>query len=101
MIGRVQKKDKTANFNTRHLVTASEPTSAAAEAYRTLRTNLLYDALVDAPSKVIVLTSPSPQEDKSTVCANLGVVLAQTGKRILIMDCNLRNPTLHETFGLR
>ena len=101
MIGLMRKKGKTDNFGTRHLVAVSKPTSAAAEAYRTLRTNLLYDALVGAPSKVIVLTSPGPREDKSIVCANLGVVLAQVGKRVLIADCNLRNPALHETFGLR
>ncbi len=84
-----------------HLVTISKPASAAAEAYRTLRTNLLYDALMDTPSKVIVLTSPGLREDKSTVCANLGVVLVQANKRTLIVDCDLRDPVLHRTFGLR
>jgi receptor protein-tyrosine kinase len=82
------------------LVTVLDPTSAAAENYRTLRTNLLY-ALVDNPPKVIVLTSPGPGEGKSTTCANLGVVLARAGKDVLIVDCDLRKPVMHKFFGLR
>jgi capsular exopolysaccharide synthesis family protein len=83
------------------LVTVLDPTSAAAEAYRTLRTNLLYAAFVDEPPKVIVLTSPGPGEGKSTTCANLGVALAQAGKNTLILDCDLRKPVMHKFFGLR
>jgi capsular exopolysaccharide synthesis family protein len=82
------------------LVTVLDPTSATSEAYRTLRTNLLY-ALVDNPPKVIVLTSPGPGEGKSTICANLGVVLAQAGKDTLIVDCDFRKPVIHRFFGLR
>jgi capsular exopolysaccharide synthesis family protein len=82
------------------LVTVLDPTSAASEAYRTLRTNLLY-ALVDNPPKVIVLTSPGRGEGKSTTCANLGVVLAQAGKDTLIVDCDFRRPAIHRLFGLR
>lgn len=82
------------------LVTVLDPTSAASEAYRTLRTNLLY-ALVDEPPKVIVLTSPGPGEGKSTTCANLGVVLAQAGKNVLVVDCDFRKPVLHRMFGMR
>jgi capsular exopolysaccharide synthesis family protein len=81
------------------LVTVLEPTNAASEAYRTLRTSLLY-AAVDAPPKVIVLTSPGFAEGKSTTCANLGVVLAQVDKQTLIMDCDLREPAIHRIFGL-
>jgi capsular exopolysaccharide synthesis family protein len=83
-----------------HLVSVLDPTSAAAEAYRTLRTNLLY-AIVDDPPKVIVLTSPGPGEGKSTTCANVGVVLAQAGKDTLILDCDFRKPVIHKFFGLR
>jgi capsular exopolysaccharide synthesis family protein len=83
-----------------HLVTVASPDNVASEAYRTLRTNLLY-ALEDGPSKVIVVTSPGPMEGKSITCANLGVVLAQTDKNALILDCDLRKPTLHKIFGLR
>src|SRR5215207_249919 len=83
------------------LVTVLDPTSAAAEAYRTLRTNLLYGAFLDEPAKVIVLTSPGPGEGKSTTCANLGVVLAQAGKNTLILDCDFRKPVIHRLFGFR
>jgi len=83
------------------LATALDPTSAAAEAYRTLRTNLLYGAFLDEPAKAIVLTSPGPGEGKSTTCANLGVVLAQAGKNTLILDCDFRKPVIHRLFGFR
>jgi capsular exopolysaccharide synthesis family protein len=82
------------------LVTVASPDDVASEAYRTLRTNLLY-ALKDGPSKVIVVTSPGPIEGKTITCANLGVVLAQADKNTLILDCDLRKPTLHKIFGLR
>jgi capsular exopolysaccharide synthesis family protein len=82
------------------LVTVASPDNVASEAYRTLRTNLLYE-LKDGPSKVIVVTSPGPMEGKSITCANLGVVLAQADKNVLILDCDLRKPTLHKIFGLR
>lgn len=82
------------------LITILDPENVASEAYRGLRTNLLY-ALVDNPPKVIVFTSHGPREGKSTTCANLGVVLAQADKRILIVDCDLRKPVMHKVFGLR
>ncbi len=82
------------------LVTLLDPSGAAAEDYRTLRTSLLY-TLVDTPPKAVVVTSPGPSEGKSTTCANLGVVLAQAGKSTLVMDCDLRRPTMHRVFGLR
>jgi capsular exopolysaccharide synthesis family protein len=80
--------------------TIHDPSSAASEAYRTLRTNLIY-SFVDAPPKVIVLTSPGPGEGKSITCANLGVVLAQAGRSVLILDCDFRKPVMHKFFGLR
>lgn len=99
MIRRMQKRDKTDGPSIEGLVTLSEPTGAAAEAYRIARANLLHDALLDTAATVIVLTSPNATKDTSTVCANLGVVLAQAGKKTLIVDCDLRDPTLHETLG--
>ncbi len=96
---RAQKESKGADLSQR-LITLLEPSSKASEAYRTLRTNLLY-SYVDLPLKVIALTSHSSAEGKSTTCANLGVVLAQAEKRTLIVDCDLRRPVLHKVFGLR
>jgi capsular exopolysaccharide synthesis family protein len=84
-----------------HLVSVLDPMSAATEAYRSLRTNLLYAAVLDERPKVIVLTSPGQGEGKSTTCANLGVVLAQAGKEVLIVDCDFRKPVMHRFFGLR
>lgn len=81
------------------LISVLDPADAASEAYRRLRTNLIY-ALVDVPPKVIMVTSPGAAEGKSTVCANLGVLLAQAGKNTLIMDCDLRRPMMHEIFAL-
>lgn len=83
----------------RQLVTLLDPTNAASEAYRALRANLLY-AFVDDPPEVILVTSPGRREGKSITCANLGVVLAQVGKSVLIIDCDLRKPALHDIFGL-
>lgn len=80
------------------LVTVLDPTGAAAEAYRLLRTNLLY-AVVDAPPEVVVVTSPGPGEGKSVTCANLGVSLAYAQKDTLIVDCDMREPMMHGIFG--
>lgn len=80
-------------------ITVLDPANSASEAYRALRTSFLY-AVVDTPPKVVVVTSPGPKEGKSTTCANLGVVLAQADKSVLIMDCDLRKPDMHEVFGL-
>lgn len=84
----------------RSLAAVREPSGAASEDYRTLRTNLLYGQ-IDAPPKVILITSPGLSEGKSTTCANLGVALSQVDKRTLIVDCDLRKPAMHEIFGMR
>src|SRR5215218_10214170 len=95
-----KETSKSEYLSSERLITVLDPHDPASEDYRSLRTNLLY-AFVDNPPKVIVLTSPGPGEGKSTTCANLGVVLAQAGKNILILDCDLRKPILHKYFGLR
>jgi non-specific protein-tyrosine kinase len=77
-----------------NLVTLNHPHSPAAEAYRTLRTNLHF-ATLDAPAKTIVVTSPSSGEDKSLAAANLAVVLAQAERRVALVDADLRRPSLH------
>jgi capsular exopolysaccharide synthesis family protein len=81
-------------------VAALDPASTASEAYRTLRASLLY-AVVDAPPEAILITGPGSDEGKTTTCANLGVVLAQADKKTLIIDGDLREPTLHSMFGMR
>jgi receptor protein-tyrosine kinase len=81
------------------LVTLLDPAGVASEAYRSLRTSLLY-AAVDAPPTVILITSPGSRDGKSTTCANLGVALAQAGKRTLIIDGDLREPSVHKFFDV-
>ncbi len=81
------------------LITLKHPRSPIAEAYRTLRTNLQF-ALLQRPNGVLVVTSPSPGEGKSTSAVNLAVVLAQGGKRVVLIDGDLRKPSIHRFFGL-
>jgi capsular exopolysaccharide synthesis family protein len=97
---RARRTERKSEDHQASLITILDPTNRASEAYRTLRTNLLY-AFVDDPPTVIVLTSSGQGEGKSTICANLGVVLAQAGKRTLIIDGDFRKPMLHAFFGLR
>lgn len=82
------------------LITLTDPRSPVSEAYRTLRTNLSFSGL-DTPIRSLVVTSPAPDEGKSTTIANLAVTMAQGGKRTILVDCDLRRPGLHELFGLR
>lgn len=81
------------------VVSIDAPTSPAAEAYRTLRTSLQFLS-VDAPVRVIQVTSPSATEGKSTTVANLGVALARAGQRVVVVCCDLRRPRVHQYFGL-
>ena len=82
------------------LVTIANPRSPISEAYRTLRTNLEFASL-DRPLKTMVGTSPGPEEGKSTILANLAVALAQAEKRVILVDSDLRRPSLHRIFGLQ
>ena len=82
-----------------HLVTLSDPRSPAAEAYRTLRTNLMFTS-VDQPLATLLVTSAVPEEGKSTTLANLAVTLAQGGRSTIVVDCDLRRPRQHEIFGV-
>ncbi len=81
------------------LITLTDPRSPAAEAYRTLRTNLTFAAL-DKPIETLVVTSAAPGEKKSTVLANLAVTMAQGERRTILVDADLRRPGLHEIFGV-
>lgn len=84
---------------TSSLITLTDARSPQAEAYRSLRTNLEFYSL-DHPLRTLLVTSPAPDEGKSTTLANLGVIHAQAGKRIILLDGDLRRPRLHELFGL-
>ena len=80
-----------------NLITLTDPRSPASEAYRTLRTNLSFYSL-DNPIRSLVVTSPAADEGKNTLAANLAVTMAQSGRRTLLVDCDLRRPSLHTLF---
>ena len=82
------------------LITILNPRSPISEAYRTLRTNLDFSSL-DKPICSMVVTSAAPEEGKSTTLANLAVTMAQSGKRVILVDCDLRRPSLHHIFNTR
>lgn len=81
------------------LITLTDPRSPAAEAYRTLRTNLTFAGL-DKPIEALVVTSAAPGVDKSVALANLAVTMAQSERRTILVDADLRQPGLHTLFGL-
>lgn len=81
------------------LVTLTDPQSPAAEAYRTLRINLQFTTL-DKELRSLLVTSPGPGEGKTTTLANLAVTMAQVDQRVIVVDCDLRRPQIHQLFGL-
>lgn len=82
-----------------NLVTQNDPKNPAAEAYRVIRTGIQF-AQAGKELQTIALTSCTPNEGKSTTIANLAVVLTQAGKSVLLIDCDMRNPTVHKNFNL-
>lgn len=77
----------------------TRPNSQIAEAYRALRTSILL-SLPDAPPKVILVTSPLPQDGKSTTSIGTAIVMAQEGRRVLLVDADLRHPSVCKTLGI-
>jgi capsular exopolysaccharide synthesis family protein len=81
------------------LCTYHRPRSVEAEAYRSLRNALLFQAR-DSARKVLQITSPGPGDGKSTLVANLAISMAQAGKKVILVDANLYQPRLHELFAI-
>ncbi|MFV9510449.1 CpsD/CapB family tyrosine-protein kinase [Tepidibacillus sp. LV47] len=81
------------------LITHHDPKHFVAEAYRMLRTNIQF-ASIDHPLQTIMVTSSAPLEGKTITASNLAVVMAQADKQVLLVDADLRKPTVHHTFRL-
>lgn len=84
----------------KNLIAKNDPKAAASEAFREIRTNLHYTS-VDKEIKTIVVTSPSMGDGKTVTAVNLAVVLAKSGKNVIIIDADLRKPKVHHYFGIK
>ncbi|MRI80844.1 polysaccharide biosynthesis tyrosine autokinase [Aerococcaceae bacterium DSM 109653] len=82
-----------------HLISFTHPKASQAEQFRTIRTNINF-AQLEKNVKSLLVSSSIPNEGKSTLTANLAYVMAQTGKKVLLVDADLRKPTVHRTFKL-
>lgn len=80
-------------------IVEKKPKSISAEAYRTLRTNIQYSSY-DKKIKKILVTSSEPSEGKSTIIGNLAVSLSQSENTVILLDCDLRKPTMHKKFKI-
>ena len=92
----IQTKSKTL---ARKLITVKNPKSVVSEQFKTIRTNINF-SMPDKDIKSIVVTSSTPGEGKSTISSNSAVVFAQSGKKVLLVDADMRKPTSHHTFGI-
>ncbi len=81
------------------LFTLKNPKSLVSEAFRTLRTNIQFTN-IDKNIKTLVVTSSGPGEGKTTIACNLATSIAQTEKRVLLIDCDMRKPRVHKVFGI-
>ncbi|WP_262316918.1 CpsD/CapB family tyrosine-protein kinase [Lacticaseibacillus parakribbianus] len=82
------------------LITDYAPMSRVSEEYKTLRTNILY-AKADDPIHTLLITSAGPSEGKSTVSGNIAATFAKQGLRTILLDTDMRRPTVHATFGIQ
>lgn len=82
------------------LIVAMDPLDPAAEAYRNLRMNLTFMSTEDEPIRTLLFSSPGPSEGKSTTAINFAVMLAQQGQRVLVIDADLRRPSLHRALDV-
>lgn len=93
------KKNKSLKTVERKLITRANPKAIHSEQYRTIRTNINF-SMPDRELKTLLFTSASPGDGKSTTAANTAIVFAQEGKKVLLIDADMRKPTVHQTFHL-
>ena len=99
VLGLIPVIDKWRDRKRPYLVAQTQPRSPPSEAYRGLRTSVQFMAL-ETPTKVLQITSPSAGDGKTTTSANLAWIMADAGQRVVVMGCDLRQPRIHEFFGL-
>ncbi len=99
VIGMIPAVNEWKDKNDAVVISATAPKSAAAEAYRTLRTGVQFLGL-ERPMGIVQVTSANAQEGKTTTIANLAVALASAGERVVVVCCDLRRPRIHDFFGL-
>ncbi|GAA0746463.1 CpsD/CapB family tyrosine-protein kinase [Clostridium oceanicum] len=86
-------------LNKANLITIKDPKSPISESYRTLRTNIQFSSF-DKKIDTVFVTSATPGEGKSTTSSNLAAVMAQNGCKTILVDCDLRKPSVHKKFGI-
>lgn len=94
-----KNRRKTNEVKGESIISYTAPRSKISEQYRSLRTNIQLSSS-NHKSRTIVVTSPRYGEGKSTITVNLAVSIAQKGEKVLVIDANLRTPTIHEMFGV-
>src|SRR5699024_7841025 len=95
-----KKKHRKFQSGPRELIVEREQKSPISEQFRTIRTNIAYSN-IDNPVKYVLFTSATPSAGKSTVAANVAIAYAQAGNKTLLMDADLRRPTVHYTFEMQ
>jgi len=100
LLGNIPKMDGTKNSSERQrdLFVHTEPKDPISEAYRSIRTSVLFSSTEEHPLKTIIITSPGPQEGKTTTLCNLGIAMAGSKHKVLFVDADMRKPRLHTIF---